>query len=184
MLIDIPTTSNARASSLHAASHQLLPKRPRDDGESTSGSFLSRMPETNSTTITTQDFEPIKHMLIDQARQHKADVYWKYSLVPWMALNVVNNLRLNNPNDGPTGTLRTACNMPYRFRFPKIEVPIGGRRAITVSPSAVSPTWSPRTRIREPTFNARFNVVQTHRSHNRREPAEPRPPYPWPLQCC
>jgi hypothetical protein len=43
-----------------------------------------------------------------------------------MALNVVNNLRLNNPN-GPTGTLRTACNMPYRFRFPKIEVPIRGR---------------------------------------------------------
>jgi hypothetical protein len=77
-----------------------------------------RMPwETNSTTRSPQDFEPIKHMLIDQAnRQTRGST--KYSLVPWMALNVVNNLRLNNLNDGPTGTLRTAATCPTGLGFP------------------------------------------------------------------
>jgi hypothetical protein len=98
-------------------------------------------------------------MLIDQANRHKADVYWKYSLVPWMALNVVNNLRLNNPNDGPTGTLRTACNMPYRFRVPQDRSPHRGQTSHTVSLSSLTDmvttfrTWGP-------TFNAHFNVVR------------------------
>jgi hypothetical protein len=48
---------------------QLLP-RPRDDGGKVRVAPFCRMPwETNSTTRSPQDFEPIKHMLIDQANR-------------------------------------------------------------------------------------------------------------------
>jgi hypothetical protein len=129
MLIDIPEKTNAH--NFPAGCKIATDAFPRDPEMSALRYQWQERCEDVITphinkVMSDEDFANLCNIITDSKFYGtKADVYWGYAMQPMLAYNVTNNLRLAKADKKDTGGIvRTACNTPKQFRFPKMLCPI------------------------------------------------------------
>lgn len=127
--------------------------------------------DSMNTSISAERWTQIQSLVSNSAfSQTSANVYWKYSLQPLLAFNAVNGLTWKPKYTGAlTGKLRTSCNMPYTYRFPKVVNTISAAEPHGLTINSLTDMVNRFQKlVKEPTLRARFDVVEMLITQQRR----------------
>lgn len=129
MLIDIPADSAAhRFPPCCGVRTNAFPRDPRMTQERYDWLYSVELAVCDKvhTEISHDDFVLLQlRVTQSRFRSDSGNVYWKYAIQPWMAVNSTSYMSfIKSDKFGNRGRLHTACRLPFRFRFPQVEVPM------------------------------------------------------------